>query len=103
LRLYLHYVNICMSNITQVESLHKKSFKMDKIETATQRFYREILGLKPLLPKDYKIKLFEKLPKYDSYRGGLLLHAVINQRATDMAILEALKEIVSETQTLKTA
>lgn len=67
-----------------------------KKETATQAFYREIAELKPKLPEDWKLRFIKKYPEYDSYRGGISLHLVINLRSTDLTILKGLKEIVQE-------
>ena len=63
-------------------------------ETATQKFHREVKELKPFLPKDWKMQVVTMLPMYDSYRGGILLHHLINHRTTDVAVLDCLKKIV---------
>lgn len=70
-----------------------------KPETATQAFYREIAELKPRLPKDWKTRFFQKYPAYDSYRGGILLHHVINGNSTDSTVLTGIREIVKEFET----
>lgn len=70
--------------------------KTVKPTTAAQAFHMEVAALKPKLPKDWKIQLIKILPEYDSYRGGILIHNVINGKSTDTAILAALKLIVEQ-------
>lgn len=67
---------------------------LKKRETATQAFYREVAELRPLLPKDWKLKFIAKHPEYDSYKGGVVLHNVINGSSTDPVVLEGMREIV---------
>lgn len=74
----------------------KTTQKELKTETATQAFYREVAELKPRLPKDWKMRFVNKYPNYDSYRGGLQLHYVINLDSTNMEVLKGLKEIIAE-------
>jgi hypothetical protein len=78
----------------------KKEEKQPEIntETATQKFYREVAELKPLLPKDWKMQFIKQHPEYDSYRGGLILHNVINGSSTDTVVLQGLKEIVEQSK-----
>lgn len=70
-------------------------------ETATQAFYREVAELRPQLPKDWKIQFIEMYPQYDSYRGGLILHNVINGASTDPVVLEGIKKIIEKSNTRK--
>lgn len=76
----------------------KKTLKKHVIqpETAAQKFHKELESLKKDLPKDWRIQLFQLLPDYDSYRGGLLLKNVWAGKSTDTAILEGLKQIVKK-------
>lgn len=67
-----------------------------KRETATQAFHREVKELKPRLPDDWKVRFVLKYPAYNSYQGGLILAAVINQRSTDLKVLEGLKVLIAE-------
>lgn len=67
-----------------------------KRETAVQAFRREVTELRPNLPKDWKTRFIKKYPLYDTYRGGITLHLVINGRSTDPAVLTGLREIVAE-------
>lgn len=65
-------------------------------ESATQAFYREVAELKPRLPKDWKLRFIKMHPDYDSYRGGIVLHHVINGGSTDFTVLEGIKKIVAK-------
>jgi len=72
------------------------SLQINQISPA-QWFKAEVARCKALLPKDYKMKLFALLPKeYDTPGGGLLVHNVLNGRASDMTVLEALKKLIGE-------
>jgi hypothetical protein len=67
-----------------------------KNETATQAFKREVAELRPRLPKDWKIRFLARHREYDSYRGGLILHNVINGQSSDPVVLAGIREIVTE-------
>jgi hypothetical protein len=68
-------------------------------KSAAQAFYEEVQQLKPRLPKDWKLRLVLKNPQYDSYKGGVLLHNIINCKSTDPTVLQLLKEIIEEFET----
>jgi hypothetical protein len=70
-------------------------------ETATQAFYREVSELKPRLPKDWKNRFVQKYPDYDTIRGGVILHNVINGASTDAVVLAGIREIISDYETQK--
>jgi hypothetical protein len=65
-------------------------------ETASQRFYKEIRKIKPLLPKDWNEQFLDAYPEYNTRKGTILVHNVINCKSTDYIILDALKEIVAK-------
>lgn len=67
-------------------------------ETATQAFKREVRELRPRLPKNWKLQFIALHPEYDSYKGGVILHNVINGQSTDLTVLEGLKKIVADTE-----
>lgn len=66
-----------------------------KTESATEAFRRKIKELKPKLPDNWKLLFIAEHPEYDSYRGGVVLHNVINGRSTDQVVLEGLEKIVN--------
>lgn len=70
-------------------------------ETATQAFKREVRELRPRLPKNWKLQFIALHPEYDSYRGGVILHNVINGQSTDPTVLEGLKQIIKESENEK--
>ena len=74
-----------------------------KPETAAQAFRREVSDLKLRLPKDWKLRFIGMYPDYDSYRGGIILHHVINGNSTDMIVLEGLRNIVDAFEKEKAA
>lgn len=66
-------------------------------KSAVEWFNDQIVELKPQLPKNYKMDLLALLPKeYDTAGGGRVIDNVMNLRTTDMAVLEALKELVKQ-------
>ncbi len=63
-------------------------------ETARQAFRREMMDIKLRLPQDWKIRFLSRYKEYDSYKGGVLLTNVLNDKTTDEIVLKGLKEVV---------
>lgn len=68
----------------------------EKRETAVQAFRREIAELRPLLPGNWKELFIQENPEYDSLKGSIILHNVINGRSTDPAVLAGIKKIIEK-------